>query len=90
VFFHRTDGIEEIPFGGGRIALYRSDMEKAVVLNRVGSLLWKQLERPQSNAMLVAHLTAAFPATERERLEHDVLDYLELLQSKGIIALVKE
>lgn len=89
MLFRRTVGLEEIPVGQ-RIALYRGDMEKAIILNRLGSVLWGHLETPQSRATLVGHLAEQFPAIGRERLHADVSNYLELLWSRGIILPTEE
>jgi hypothetical protein len=87
--FARGEGIEEIPMGD-RMALYRSDLEKAIVLNRVGSILWRQFDRPQSRRTLVAYLRLAFPDVEEVVLRKDVDDYLATLHGRGIIGPVKE
>ena len=84
VRFRQADDLEEVPMGD-RIALYRSDIDKAVVLNRVGSLLWQHLATPRTKHDLVEHLIAKFPAVERDRLETDVSSYLGELRSRGII-----
>jgi len=83
--FARRDDVEEVPVGS-RIGLFRAGMEKAIVLNRVGTMLWQQLKTPQKSASLVAHLRNHFPEIEPERLERDVSNYLEELLARGIIA----
>jgi hypothetical protein len=88
VVFRRTDGLEEIPMGK-QVALYRGDMEKAIVLNRVGSLVWERLETPQTRAALVDAVAAKFPSVERERLDRDVATYLGVLVSHRIVVEVE-
>jgi hypothetical protein len=89
VRFRREEGLEEIPHRH-RVALYRAGMDTAMVLNRVGSLLWKQFASPQTAATLVAHLAAAFPSIPPDRLAEDVHNYLDLLWKRGIIAPIEE
>jgi hypothetical protein len=89
VRFRPADDLEEIPYGR-RVGLYRTGMEEAVVLNRVGALLWARFKVPQTAATLVAHLADAFPAVPRDRLENDVRTYLDLLWKRGMIAPVEE
>jgi hypothetical protein len=87
--FRPVEGLEEIPWGR-KTALYRAGMAQAVVLNRVGSILWRHFQGAQSTTTLVGHLSMAFPATPRARLEADVRAYLDLLWKRGIIAPVED
>jgi hypothetical protein len=87
--FRPVEGLEEIPLGP-KVALYRAGMDRAVVLNRVGSILWGHFRSSQSTTTLVEHLSTAFPATPRAQLEGDVRAYLGLLLKRGIIAPAKD
>jgi hypothetical protein len=84
--FKRRNDIEEIPMAGQRVGLFRAGTENAIVLNRVGSMLWQQLATPQTRTSLVSHLTSRFPSIESARVEQDVTSYLELLIARDIIS----
>lgn len=78
------EDVEEIPVNG-RIALYRSDMERALILNKTGSLLWKFLATPQSTHALIEYLKASFPTVTHQQAAHDVTTYLSELHQKTLI-----
>jgi hypothetical protein len=87
--FRPVEDLEEIAHGD-RMALYRAGMDKAILLNRTGSQLWRHFGAPQSTASLVGYLAARFPTASRDRLEGDVRNYLEHLWRQGIITPLEE
>lgn len=85
--FKRADNVEEIAFGK-RFALYRSGTERVVILNKTGSLLWKQLQSRQSTPALIEHLQTQFPKVSKEQLESDVRAFLHELSSSCFVEAV--
>jgi hypothetical protein len=82
--YQRADDVEEIPYDG-RLALYGGDMEKVVILNATGAILWKQLETPRNQGVLVRHLQTQFPEVALGQLEGDVSAFLHELVHKKCI-----
>lgn len=56
-------------------------------LNRIGVIIWKQLEDGADSAEAIAiKLSTVFPSVPQERLLHDTQAFLAMLQAYGLLA----
>ena len=60
------------------------DLESIYVLNPVGSRIWELLEAPTTAERIAETLAAEFAVT-RERVSEDVREFIEALDSRGLI-----
>jgi Coenzyme PQQ synthesis protein D (PqqD) len=84
----RTDGFIEAEIDGEVVAL---NVERGTCygLNRVGSRIWKLLDRPSRIGDVCATLLAEF-IVDPDVCERQVIDLLEELRAEGLVATVEE
>jgi hypothetical protein len=80
----RRDGLVQAEIDG-EVAMTSIDDGTCYVLNQVGSRIWNLLEEPTQIGVLCATLLGEFKV-DPEVCERQVLDLLEELRSKGLIA----
>ena len=70
---------------GQRHVLYHRELQKAVVLNPTGSLIWSHLEQPAEHASILAFLQKTFPDVPGETLTNDLSEYLQELVREQVL-----
>lgn len=66
------------------MVLLNTDTGEYFVLNKVGALIWEQLENAMENSQIINEITGKFEVT-REQAEHDFKVFLNELEEKGLI-----
>jgi len=69
---------------GDELAMMNLETGKYLVLDRIATVIWAQLEQPVMVGDLVDRLQARFEV-DRARCERDVLTLLQQLSSKGML-----
>jgi predicted Rdx family selenoprotein len=67
------------------MVLLNTDTGEYFVLNKVGALIWEQLESAAENSQIINEITKRFEVT-REQAEHDFKGFLNELEEKGLIS----
>ena len=57
-----------------------------ITLNRVGSLVWGQLDGHCGASVIADELAREFPSVQRERIRDDIERFLEELRRENLIA----
>jgi len=70
---------------GDRAAIYHRISKKAITLNPNGTILWSSLDSPKTVQELIAVLQQRWPQVGTETLNHDVLTFIEQLQSHDLL-----
>ena len=70
---------------GQRHVLYHRELQKAIVLNPTGSLLWTYLEKPADQSALLSYLKSTFPDVAQSTLEEDLTAYLQELVEQQVL-----
>jgi hypothetical protein len=69
---------------GDELAMMDLETGKYLVLDRIGAVIWEELDEPIRVRDLVDGLQARFEV-DRDRCEADVLTFLRQLQDKGLL-----
>lgn len=83
--FRRSEEIDA-SLAGDRAILYHRRIQKAIVLNPTGTLLWELLASPQTFEDLSQQLQLHFPHHDASQLRCDIENYLgELVEQEAIL-----
>ena len=70
---------------GDRVVLYHSESGKSLVLNPLGTWLWRLMAAPMTTEDLAARVQAQYPTVDAESARRDVETYLYTLTEHGAL-----
>jgi len=56
--------------------LYNPDTDKCVILNAIGSIIWRYLEEPKSTDEIISMLCESFSEVDAEKAQEDLEEFI--------------
>lgn len=70
--------------GNEGAVLYNPDTDKCVIINAVGSAVWKYLEEPRTFDEIIFMLTESFSGVDTEKAQKDLEAFIEKFEDDFI------
>ena len=67
--------------------LYNPDIDESIILNPVGSFIWRYLEEPRASDEIISMLTENYSSVNNEQAKVDLEDFIKILEGDFIDAI---